>query len=662
MDRTNGTADAPPDPPGGGAGPWPSVADFAVPAVTAAAQLGLSPLLVRTHETTPTMAGWKWAVLTVCALAACAALIWRRRAPVPVLVATVLIGSAGLLLIGRTDTLVGGVADAIALYSLAVHRGRRAAVTGGLLVWAAAFLAYLPAREDLADVFLSEVFDFFFYLVIIALGQLRRQHKARRRELAAQLAAAERERRAAAEAERERLARDLHDVAGHHLSAVVVHSGAAARVGDPDLSRQALSAAADTGRDVLTALTRLVDVVGPEGDDGGLDALLPPLCQGLTRLGVPVSLAFEGRARRVRPQVVTAAYRIVQESLTNAMRYAPGAAVAVEVCYASGAVRVSVVNRVPAEDAPVPSLGGGRGITGMRERAEALRGTLTAGPAPDGGWEVAAVLPTAPAGARRGMGWQEVVDGVVVAVCAVLPSLLAFVPADSVLKDWSLGGAVLLSLALAARVAPLWWRRRAPYRVLAVLVVVDCAAALAAGPAMPELISLLVLGCPAGMFAVYAVACYSPRGTATWPAPLLAAVPWGVEFTVLLLTEPQRDGSGVRGIILFGMGAGLAFGTLLLLPFWAWGRTVARGRRRWEASALETMAARTGAAVMAERHRVAIGLRGTVLEHTARLVRTAEAGLDGEAGNADTALTEVAEHARAALVDMRALLDAMRDR
>ncbi|MFI6518609.1 histidine kinase [Spirillospora sp. NPDC050679] len=661
MDRTKET-EPPADAPGGDAGRWPNVADFAVPAVTATAQLVFTPLMVRLDGASPAMSGWKWAVLTVCVLASCTVLIWRRRAPLPVLLATVLIGSTGLLLIDRSDTLVAGVADAIALYSLAVHRGRRPAVLGGLLAWAAAFAAYLPSREGPADVFMSEVFDFFFYLVIIALGQLRRQHKARRRELAAQLAAAERERRAAAEAERERLARDLHDVAGHHLSAVVVHSGAAARVGDPDLSRQALSAAADTGRDVLTALTRLVDVVGPDSDGGGLDALLPPLCQGLTRLGVPVSLAFEGRARRVRPQVVTAAYRIVQESLTNAMRYAPGAAVSVEVCYVSGAVRVSVVNRPPGDDAPVPSLGGGRGITGMRERAEALRGTLTAGPEPDGGWAVTAVLPTAPAGARRGMGWQEVIDGVVVAFCALLPSLMAFAPADSVLKGWTLGGAALVVLGMTARAVPLWWRRRAPYRVLALLVVADCVTAAAAGPTSPPLVVLLVIGCPAGMFAVYAVACYSPRGVPTWPAPFLAAIPWGAEFAVLLMFDPEQDGTGGRGVFVYGMGTGLALGTLLLLPFWAWGKTVARRRLRWEASALETMAARTGAAVMAERHRVAIGLRGTVLEHTARLVRTAEAGLDGDAKDADTALTEVAEQARAALMDMRALLDAMRDR
>ncbi|WP_067813848.1 sensor histidine kinase [Actinomadura kijaniata] len=642
-------------------GGWPSTADFAVPALLAAVQLAGTRAVPALDDTGGgPLARWQWMVATVCVLLSCVALIWRRVAPARVLAATVLAGGAGVLLIGRADTLVGGVADGVALYSLAVHRGRRATVLGALAAWATAFLMYLPDRQGAGDVVMNEVFNGLFYIAVAALGQVRRQHKARRRELAAQLAAADAERRAAAAAERDRLARDLHDVAGHHLSAVVVHSGAAARVGDPDLSRQALSAAADTGRDVLDALTRLVDVVGPESDGEGLEELLPPLCQGLTRLGVPVSLAFEGRARRVRPQVVTAAYRIVQEALTNAMRYAPGAAVNVEVNCSSGAVRVSVVNAPPADESPVTTLGGGRGIEGMRERAEAFHGTLSAGPTPAGGWAVEAVLPTAPAGGRRGLGWPEVIDGIVLTFCAALPSLLAFAPPDAVLRGWPLAGGAAVVAGLTLRAAPLWWRRSHPYRTLLTLTAVDCAAAGLLAPYSLDLVVLLMIGLPAAMFAVYAVGRYA-TGRPTWPAPFVAVLAWGAQFGVLLAFGDETASRERVPVLVFGILMGYGFGLLVLLPFWAWGRTVARRGRRWEATALATMAARTGEAVLAERHRVALGLRGTVLDHTSRLVRAAEAGLAGSTEDAAAALSAVADEARAALMDMRALLDAMQE-
>ncbi|MQY06839.1 sensor histidine kinase [Actinomadura macrotermitis] len=630
-----------------------TVADFAVPAVLACAQLGGSWLLADIVAGDP-LTRRQWAVTAVAVLLCATALIWRRAAPVPVLAFTVAAGAAGITLIGRDDALAGGIADAVALYSVAVHRPRRTAMIGAAAAWLAQFLAYLPTRDGPADAAMSEFFGVLSYVVITALGQLRRQHRARRAALAERLAAAGRERRDAAASERRRLARDLHDVAGHHLSAVVVHSGAAARLDDPDLTGRALAAAAETGRDVLDSLTRLVEVVGADGGDGTLETLLPPLGQGLTRLGVPVSLAFEGRARRLRPQVATAAYRIVQESLTNAMRYAPGAPVAVEVCHGSGVVRLTVANRAPEGGAPVPSLGSGRGIAGMRERAEAVGGTLTAAPSPDGGWTVRAELPLSPP--RRGPGWAEILDGSVVLFCGLLPPLAAFVPPDPVLRGWTIGPALPVVLALLLRAVPLWWRRRAPYLVLGALTLFDTAWALAAGPYSPALLGVMIFGVPAPMIAVYAVACHARRGRRTWPAPFLAAIPWPVAFAVAVAVD---DGTRGAGPAVFGAAVGYPLTVLLLLPFWAWGKAVARRGRRWEATALETMAERTGEAVIAERTRVAIGLRGTVLDHTARLVRTAEQGLAGDPGHAARALAEVAEHARAALVDMRALLDAM---
>jgi signal transduction histidine kinase len=632
------------------------ISDFAVPALLAFAQVAAVWLLTAGRDAPLEHERWMAAVAAI--LGCNAVLIWRRIAPVPVLALTLVLGAAGTLAVHTSDVPVGGVADGVALFSLAVHRGHRQAMIGCVTAYAVMSVAFAPVREGAAALLTNGILDGAAYIAITALGQLRRQRKARRRELSARLAEAERERQEAAGAERERLARDLHDVAGHHLSAVVVHSTAASRIDDPDLTGRALTSAADTGRDVLRALSRLVDVVGPESGDGRLDTLLPPLCESLARLGVPVSLSVEG-SRRLRPQVTNAAYRIVQEALTNAMRYAQGAPVTVEIRHESGELEVVVRNGAPPEEIPVPAMGGGRGIAGMRQRAESLGGTLTAGPFEgDRGWVVRAVLPSSPA-ASRGPGWPEVLDGATIGFCVALPAVIALAPPEPVLGGWSAGGMTLAMLAVIAQALPLWWRRRAPYTVLTALVVIDCVWAVLAGMAGSDtMLALLFFGAASLMVAVSSVGCYARQGVPTWPAPLIAGVPVGLASGTGAVIE---DGPALvpevaaTGLIVW------VFAVLALLPFWAWGRTIAGRGVQWEADALETMAARAGEAVVAERHRMAIGLRGTVLRHTARLVRAAEDGMAAAETDTHKALADVTEHARAALTDMRALLDALHE-
>ncbi|MFG2002062.1 histidine kinase [Spirillospora sp. NPDC048911] len=635
------------------------MADFAVPAIAAVFQLSFTYLLTFENP----LDEREWMVFSTAAACSCVALIWRRAAPVAVLTIVVLVNGIGQLAVGSPDTLIDGVTDAIALYSLAVHRGRRHAVLGGFGACAVVSVTSVPHLEGGPDLWSDVLSNVLFYVTIVALGQIRRERKARRLELTARLAEAEQERRAAAEAERERLARDLHDVAGHHLSAVVVHSGAAARLDDRELTTGALTVAAETGRDVLKALSKLVDVVGPEAGDGELKSLLPPLCHGLTRLGIPVSLTVEGRPRKLPPEVTTAAYRIVQESLTNAMRYASGAPVRVEARYTSSALEVTVTNDAPGEDVAVPALGTNRGIAGMQERATALGGTLDAGPSPAGGWSVAAVLPTTLGGPRRGPGWPEVLDATAIGFCVATPTILAFaLQEESILQGWSLGQMVLVTVALFSRALPLWWRRRNPYGTLIALVIVDSIWAAVAAQVSEALLGVLAVGFAAELIAVYSVACYSRKGRPTWPAVLIAPIPWGVAIGSALAIDPEPNEPGAAAFALvFGLIAGSMFSALTFLPFWAWGKAVAARSRSWEINALETMAARTGEAVLAERHRIAMGLRGTVFDHTSRLVRAAEAGLAGTVVDARAALDVVTEQARAALVDMRELLDAMEE-
>ncbi|WP_030169437.1 sensor histidine kinase [Spirillospora albida] len=629
-----------------GDAPWPRVADFAVPALLAAIQITGSWAMAAGLDIE--LSRLRWMGLVAGVVLGCAALIWRRTAPVPVLGAVVACSAIALLAAGTAEMPVAGMADGVALYSLAVQRNRRTATIGAVVTGVMAVAVILPFLHGPAEIALNVTLGVLYYVLIIALGQLRRQHNRRRRALAAQLAEAG---RAAAGVERERLARDLHDVAGHHLSAVVVHSGAVSRLADPALTREALAAAADTGRDVRAALGRLVDDMGAN-EEAGLDEV-PALCEGLTRLGIPVFPSVEGRARRLRPGVGAAAYRIVQESLTNAMRYAAGSPVRVEIRYRCEAVEVEVVNEAPY-DRPVSDLGTGRGIAGMRDRATALGGTLTAGPV-DGGWSVHAVLPTA--SRRRRMGWPEVLDATVVALCGALPALIAFSPPEPILGGWSPGPAALVVALLLARAAPLWWRRRKPLRVLAAVAATDTALALLAAAHSPGLLALLAIGGPVEMVAVYAVGGHAPRGARTWPAPLVGAVPWALAFALAGLHA--ADGDPAAAVIAFSLPVGLLSGVLVLLPFWAWGRAVTGRGLQWEATALETMAARQGEAARAERHRVALALRGTVLDHTARLVRAAEAGLAGTDDEAKAALDAVSDQARAAMLDMRALLDAL---
>ncbi|WP_460370893.1 sensor histidine kinase, partial [Actinocorallia lasiicapitis] len=266
-------------------------------------------------------------------------------------------------------------------------------------------------------------------------------------------------------AERERIARELHDVAGHHLSAVVVHASAAARIADPELTRESLTHAADTGRRVLDALGRLVDVVGePTDTEATLESLLPPLAEGLTKLGFPVTITVAGSPAPLRPSQVEAVYRIVQESLTNALRYGHGE-VEVEVAYPGDSVVVTVVNPCGS---PVAGLGSGRGVPGMRERAHSLGGTLTAGRNGEAWW-VEARLPLDRAD-RAGLSWDRTVDLMTMLLTWALPMLVVFSPdaEDPVITGTA--QTVTAGILLALSSVLLWWRRTAPWRTLFALL------------------------------------------------------------------------------------------------------------------------------------------------------------------------------------------------
>ncbi|WP_157419979.1 sensor histidine kinase [Actinomadura kijaniata] len=228
-----------------------------------------------------------------------------------------------------------------------------------------------------------------------------------RRALAAEtrerlrLAAEERDRESARRVaeDRVRIARELHDTLAHSMATITVQAGGALHVlGEADGDgradervRPALAAIRETSKDALRQLRATLGVLRSGADLGpafGLDRL-PALAEAVRAAGVPVEVTVTGRAAPVDPPVDHAAYRILQESLTNVLRHAgPDVRARVTVAHRKDGIALEIV-----DDGAGGTPGGGHGLTGMRERVAALGGTFEAGPRPEGGFAVRAVLP-----------------------------------------------------------------------------------------------------------------------------------------------------------------------------------------------------------------------------------------------------------------------------
>jgi signal transduction histidine kinase len=228
-----------------------------------------------------------------------------------------------------------------------------------------------------------------------------------------------------ARGERARIARELHDVVAHHISMIAVQAetGRLTTPGLPDAGAQRFAAIGDTARAGLTEMRRLLGVLREDAEQGkepqpdlepagparaGADRRPQP---GLPQLGdlvdgardasgSVVRLIMSGQAARLDPGVELAAYRIVQEALTNARRHAPGAAVDVELRYADDALRLRIRDNGPGQAARYHA---GHGLLGMRERAAAVGGSLQTGDARGGGFLVEAELPAKAPDALTGM-------------------------------------------------------------------------------------------------------------------------------------------------------------------------------------------------------------------------------------------------------------------
>ncbi|WP_169953019.1 histidine kinase [Microbispora sp. H11081] len=277
----------------------------------------------------------------------------------------------------------------IALMSAGAHLERHRRATALLLS-----AAYLPLAVALGRLGATEKVEGYvvFYLTLVlawGIGAWLRSTRAAEAERRRHIAEATRA------AERTRIARELHDVVTHHVTAMVVQAEAARYLtAAPDRLDAALSAITDTGRRAIADLRHLLDLLNPDHDDVRTPSVgeLHTLVEQTRQAGQPVEFAEEGKPAEPAGSAEFVTYRVVQESLTNALKYAHGSPTVVRVRYGDKEITVEVGTDDPGSRAGSPG-GSGQGLAGLRERVDALGGEFSADRRADGGFVVRARIP-----------------------------------------------------------------------------------------------------------------------------------------------------------------------------------------------------------------------------------------------------------------------------
>ncbi len=326
-------------------------------------------------------------------------LVWRQRAPLASLGAT-----AGLHgLVTALGVPLSWLALGAGLYEVALRYPRRVTLYAsiGLTVGgSAAFVVGLPLSLGwFIYVVLALVSTF---VTTAAVGRRVRRRRIHEHELGDQ---ERREAQRAVVAERARVARELHDILADSISVMVTTAARGRQVldADPNRAAEALASIEATGRASMAEVRRLLgmlrgEVVEPDlAPQPGLDALEDLLGQ-VRAAGLPVSVTVEGDRRPLNPSVELSVYRILQEAFTNVLKHARGARVTVHLVYGRERLLVAVRD-AGAQPWRVIDGDGGTGLLGMRERAQLVGGSLSAGPLPSGGFELVAELPLAEAAA-----------------------------------------------------------------------------------------------------------------------------------------------------------------------------------------------------------------------------------------------------------------------
>ncbi|MBV9830946.1 MAG: hypothetical protein JOZ82_05070, partial [Marmoricola sp.] len=489
------------------------------------------------------------------------------------------------------------------------------------------------ARQPLVEALSSWlVFAVAPYLVGAVLDRRQRDIGLLRRRIAGLVEERELHERWAVQAERLRVARDLHDVTARYLTEMVIHAGAARVRGDYDArgARAALSTVAETGSTALLELCRL-------GDDepAGSRSRLLELVTSLPAASVTVDRPTEVEA--VPVPVDAAARRLVEEALTNAARHAPGAAVAVEVRVTPDALHLAVVNA--ASSSPAHADGAGYGLIGMRERVAQLGGDVAAGETAGGGYAVRARLPLTSAAVsptvRTTMPWDIPWD-----LSWTVPSVWALL----------LGGQAALS---PHRSDPLWvdlaivllmasasaLRRTRPVLFLVVVAVSDLL--LSGGLTSRDYATLT------GLYSVtvplYAVGSWASRRTAPWTVSL-----WAVAVAATGIAQGASSGGvlgpAVAGLVAAGLGVVAAEQ-----------RDLRARLTETEARISQQSATLRALAVEQERARLVEVQNAGVARHVENMVSAARAAHDLPVGDPDfeMAVAAIEREGREALARMR---------
>jgi signal transduction histidine kinase len=495
---------------------------------------------------------------------------------------------------------------------------------------------------------------------------------ARQRSLVSRLAATTEQLRAGEETrlavarirERNRVARELHDVVAHGVSVMVVQAGLARITvhDEPDVARVALAEVIGAGRAALTELRQILGMMdsaapaaGPPFGVGGIVALVE-----LRRAaGLPVRISVTGSDSAFPAPVDTALYRLVQEALTNVVKHAGSAVTDVAVAIESAEVRVRVRNAAAGPDFVSVTEGSGQGLDGMRERVESAQGRLWYGPQPDGGWEVRAQFTLSPPGVPAGDENTHPAAGRVwpgagragsrlrqAGPWAATAVTLAALCADACLSG-DRRGPLALNFVLVAGMALVlpWWRRFPLLFLIAVNVLALPVSNGLASINNPTVVSTYVFTVP-----VWAVAYWS-----AFPAAV----------TGLTLTAAFYTGEG----LYWHLGASsIGFNVLLTVVLWIAGRAVRR--QRLMAADLGRACARLEAeqrdreelALSAERGRMVARLNSLVAAEVSAMIETAESVRDEiAAATAGTAsIAEIERAGRQGLARLREILGLLR--
>jgi signal transduction histidine kinase len=336
------------------------------------------------------------------------ALTWRQRHPMVVLF-FIIVGELVISAANYPPSVSDVAAFLVAVYSVAAHRGLAQSALGGLtaFVYFVVYLVLLPVA--ISPVVL--ITDSALVIGVWVLGRNLRLRRAYFAELEDRAARLERARgtdaRAARIEERSRIARELHDVVAHHVSVMTVQAGAARRIvdRDPGSAREAMSTIEEVGRTALSEMRRIVGVLRTDRDRDRAGRELAPqpglgdlgeLLDHVRETGLSVQLWIEGEARSPSPGVDVAAFRLIQEALTNTLKHAgPQARAWVRLYYGDDDLTVEIEDdghgtaTFMADNGDNP----GHGLVGMYERVALYGGELKIGPRVGGGFGVRARFP-----------------------------------------------------------------------------------------------------------------------------------------------------------------------------------------------------------------------------------------------------------------------------